>query len=100
MSMLRNSTHESPGHYPETFAGFCYEVTIYDWPIRNKVVVNQRQHVVHWVGRGGASLSRDRIGVYACSISLTAEKEDLGAIGFNIASNKYEATGMFQESLP
>ena len=29
------------------------------------------------------SLSPDRISVYACSISLTAEKEELGAIGIN-----------------
>ena len=38
------------------------------------------------------SLSPDRISVYACSISLTAEKEDLGTIGIN-----YEATGVFQD---
>ena len=29
------------------------------------------------------SLSPDRISIYACSISLTAEKEDLGAKGIN-----------------
>ena len=33
------------------------------------------------IKKGGASLSRDTISVYACSISLTAEKNDLGALG-------------------
>ena len=32
----------------QTFAVFCYEVTICGWPIRDKVVVNQCQHVVEW----------------------------------------------------
>ena len=44
------------------------------------------------------SLSPDRISVYACFISLTAEKEDLSAIGINFPRRNTKRLEFFKNA--